>query len=93
MADDPRRGTRQTPSMAFIYFVFGFFLAAAVSMVVLVLLRPALMADSTPGVLRLAMWSPVALGLIYGGRVAYLGMKHDLGLSTALKRGLMFWRL
>lgn len=77
-----------SPSIGFIYFLFGFTLAAALSMALLIVLRPLLMADSPPAVLRLAMFTPVVLGLVYGGRVAAVGMRRRLGLGAALRAAL-----
>ncbi|MCB9529564.1 MAG: hypothetical protein H6701_14450 [Myxococcales bacterium] len=82
----------RSPSMAFLYFVFGFTLAAAISMLLLIVLRPMLMADSPPAVLRLAMFTPVVLGAVYGGRVAWFGMRRGLGLGAALKTALVPWQ-
>lgn len=90
---DPSRSPSTSPSVAFLYFMIGFTLAAALVMALLIVLRPVLMADSPPAVLRLAMFSPLVLGAVYGGRVAWLGRRDGLRLAAALRAALVPWRV
>ncbi len=75
-------------SLTVLYFVTGFLLAAVLTMVLLVLLRPYLGAEESSLIRRLAMYAPLISGVLYGLRVSYVGMAEDLKLGTALKRGL-----
>ena len=71
-----------------LYFVTGFFLAAVLTMLLLVFLRPYLGAEESMTVRRLAMYAPLVTGLLYGLRVAYVGMSEEIKLGSALKRAL-----
>jgi uncharacterized membrane protein len=75
-------------SLSVLYFVTGFFLAAVTTMVLLVLVRPYLDTDQSESVRTLAMYAPLIIAIPYGLRVAYLGMRDDIKLGSALKRGL-----
>lgn len=90
---DPGRSPATSPSVALIYFLLGFTLAGALTMALLIVLRPVLLADSPPVILRLAMFSPVVLGAVYGGRVAWMGRRYRLGLVAALRAALVPWRV
>jgi len=77
------------PSLAVVYFGVGFTLAAALTMVLLTVLRP-MMAESET--LRMgAMLAPVIIGGGYGARVAFIGLRRDLRLGPALVRALVPW--
>lgn len=84
----PRRPERST-SMGFVYFMLAFTLSAFGSMMLLMVLRPMLgeLGKSTRFAL---MFAPLGLGIFYGSRVAMLGVRENLRLSAALKRGLGF---
>jgi len=74
-------------SVAFVYFGIAFTLATAISMVVLTFARPYLEGLSRPFLLGF-MVAPPVLGLLYGLRVARVGVRDGLHLGGALKRGL-----
>lgn len=84
----PERPQRAT-SMGIVYFMIGFTLAAFLSMFALMFLRP-LMGELSQGARMAAMFAPLGLGLLYGGRVSVLGVRGNLRLTAALKRGLGF---
>ena len=75
-------------SLAVVYFGIGFTLMAAITMVALIALRPMILADSPPFIARLAMFSPLILGGVFGMRVAWYGLRENLRLGAALKRAL-----
>ena len=77
----------QSPSLGVVYFGVGFTLAAGVSMVALMVARPWLVAQGS-GVALMAMVAPLPLGVLFGGRLAYVGVKHRLRLGGALKRAV-----
>jgi apolipoprotein N-acyltransferase len=77
----------KSPSLAFIYFGVGFTLAAALTMLVLVFIRP-LIGEPAYALRLVLMLSPLIVGVLYGLRVAVVGMRLKLRLGQALKRGL-----
>ena len=77
-------------SFSVLYFVVGFLAVAILSMLLLILARPLLGAQPGMLVRRLAMLAPLILGVPFGLRVAWVGMKYDLKLGTALKRAFSF---
>lgn len=82
----PERPQRAT-SMGVVYFMIGFTMAAFLSMFALMFLRP-LMGELSAGARMGAMLAPLALGILYGARVSWLGVRDNLRLTAALKRGL-----
>ena len=82
----PARPERST-SMGFVYFMLAFTLAAFGSMMLLMLLRP-MLGELGKGARFTLMIAPLGLGVFYGSRVAMLGVRENLRLSAALKRGL-----
>lgn len=79
------------PSLAVVYFGVGFTLAAGLTMVLLLLLRPLIMADATPLIRQIAMFAPLIIGGGYGARVAFVGLRRGLRLGPALVRALIPW--
>lgn len=84
----PERPQRPT-SMGIIYFMIAFTMAAFLSMFALMFARP-WMGDMSAGARMSAMLAPLALGILYGARVSWLGTRDNLRLTAALKRGLGF---
>ena len=76
------------PSLAFIYFCFGFVIGAAGTMLVLSLIKPYLPMDS--GWIQSLVLAPLILGVLLGRRVAILGRRHLLTLSEAIICALFF---
>ncbi len=76
---------KASPSLAVVYFGVGFTLMAAVSMVALTALGPLI---SGAGARRLAMFAPLLLGVPFGARVAWVGMREGLTLGAALRRAV-----
>lgn len=74
-------------SVAVVYFGIAFTLSAALSMVALTFVRPYLEGFSRPFLMGF-MLAPAFIGVAYGARVAVLGVKQNLRLGAALKRGL-----
>ena len=75
-------------SLIVLYFIVGFLIAAIGTMVLLVLGRPYLDAESSEVVRALAMYAPLVTGVPFGLRVAYVGRAHELRLGAALKKSL-----
>ena len=84
----PRRPERST-SMGFVYFMLAFTVSAFGSMMLLMLLRP-MLGELGKGARFGLMFAPLGLGVFYGARVAMVGVRENLRLSAALKRGLGF---
>lgn len=78
---------RPTPSFAVIYFGVGFTAAAALTMLVLIFVRP-LVGDAPRAVLMALMVAPLVTGVLYGLRVARVGLREGLRLGAALRRGI-----
>lgn len=76
---------KASPSLAVVYFGVGFTLMAALSMVALSVAGPMI---TGAGARRLAMLAPLLLGLPFGARVAWVGMREGLTLGAALKRAV-----
>lgn len=76
-----------SPSLGVIYFGVGFTLAAGLCMIALMLARPWLVVQGK-GVAMGAMVAPLPLGVAFGGRLAYVGVKYRLRLAGALKRAV-----
>ena len=74
--------------MTILYFVTGFFLAALATMVLLFLCRPLMGPEPSLSMRTFAMYAPLLVGVPYGARVSWIGVKEELKLGTALKRGL-----
>jgi hypothetical protein len=74
-------------SVAFVYFGIAFTLSAALSMVALTFVRPHL--QGLPQTFMMGfMMAPAVIGIFYGVRVARAGVRDNLRLGAALKRGL-----
>lgn len=86
----PRRPERST-SMGFVYFMLAFTVSTFGSMMLLMLLRP-MLGDLGKGARFVLMFAPLGFGVFYGARVAMVGVRENLRLSSALKRGLGFGR-
>lgn len=84
----PTRPERAT-SMGVVYFMLGFTLSAFLSMFALMFLRP-LMGELSQGARMAAMFAPLGIGILYGLRVAVVGVRGNLRLTAALKAGLGF---
>ncbi len=87
----PRRPPERTASLAVVYFGVGFTLSAALTMVALVALRPIILRDTSPLVANLALFAPLVIGGGFGARVAFIGLRQNLGLGRALLRALIPW--
>ena len=71
-----------------LYFVVGFLIAAIGMMVLLVLFRPYLNAESSESTRVIAMYAPLLIGVPFGLRVSYVGKRNELRLGAALKKAL-----
>lgn len=78
-------------SLAVVYFGVGFTLAAAWTMLLLMLFHPLIMEDGSPGVIRASMFAPLVIGAGFGARVAIIGLRRNLRLGKALLRALVPW--
>lgn len=78
-------------SLAVVYFGVGFTLAAASTMVLLMVFRPLIVRDASPLIARVAMFAPLLIGAGYGARVAVIGLRRELRLGPALLRALVPW--
>lgn len=86
----PRPPERKA-SLAVVYFGVGFTVSATLTIVALMALRPIILRDTSPLVANLAMFAPLIIGGGYGARVAFIGLRQDLGLGKALLRALIPW--
>lgn len=84
----PERPQRAT-SMGVVYFMLGFTLSAFLSMFLLMFLRP-MLGEMSQGARVAAMLAPLGIGLLYGGRVAFVGVRGNLRLTAALKAAFGF---
>jgi hypothetical protein len=76
------------PSFAILYFLIGFTASATLTALLLVVLRPVLIASDDLALRQAAMWAPVFIGGIYGLRVAHFGLRDRLTILPALLRAL-----
>ena len=74
-------------SVSFVYFGNAFPVPAALSMVALTFVRPNIEGLSRPFMMGF-MVAPAVVGILYGARVAAVGVRENLRLGAALKRGL-----
>ena len=74
-------------SLGFVYFGIGFTVSATLLMIILAGLRPFL-GDLGSALRIILMLMPPIFGLIYGARVAFLGVRDGLRLGGAMRRGL-----
>ena len=76
------------PSIGVLYFLIGFTVSATLMAVLLVMLRPILIASDDLVLRKAAMWAPVFIGGIYGLRVAHFGLRDRLTILPALLRAM-----
>ena len=76
------------PSVGILYFLIGFTAAATLMAMLLVILRPVLMASDDLVLRKAAMWAPIFIGGIYGLRVAHFGLRDGTTIIPALLRAL-----
>ena len=76
------------PALGVLFFLIGFTVAATLTAMLLVVLRPVLMAGDDLVLRTAAMWAPVFIGGIYGLRVAHFGLRDGLTILPALVRAL-----
>jgi len=74
------------PSLVFIYFMIGFVLGMAFTMIALSFARPYLPLEA--GWARALVFAPFLVGGVFGKRVAGFGARETLPLSSALGRAL-----
>lgn len=86
-----RRPPERAASLAVVYFGVGFTLSATVTIVLLMALRPIILRDTSPLVANLALFAPLIIGGGYGARVAFVGLRRNIGLGRALLRALVPW--
>lgn len=75
-----------TPSLLFIYFMFGFMIGVALTMIALTFIRPLLPPDATW--VKALVITPLAGGALMGSRVVTVARQGRLRLSAALKAAL-----
>lgn len=74
-------------SLGLVYFGLAFTVSAVLSMVALMILRP-LLGELPRAVAIALMLTPAVVGVAYGLRVSYLGVRDNLRLGGAFRRGL-----
>ena len=79
-------GQELTPSLLFIYFMFGFIIGLALTMIALSLLRPFLPPDAVW--VKALVIAPLAGGALMGSRVITVARPNRLRLGEALRVAL-----
>ena len=79
-------GQELTPSLLFIYFMFGFIIGLALTMIALTLLRPLLPPDAVW--VKALVIAPLAGGALIGSRVISVARPNRLRLGAALSAAL-----
>jgi len=91
MTERDHRPPERKASLAVVYFGVGFAVSAALTMVALMALRPIIVRDTSPMVAQITMFAPLLIGGGYGARVAFIGLRRNIGLARALLRALIPW--
>ena len=80
-------GQELTPSLLFIYFMFGFIIGVTLTIAGLTLLRPLLPPDAAW--VKALVVAPLVGGGLFGARVVSVARPSRLRLSAALKAALL----
>lgn len=79
-------GQELTPSLLFIYFMFGFLIGVILTMVCLSLIRPFLPMEALW--VKTLVMSPLIGGIFMGNRVIAKAKPHRLSLFAAIKAAI-----
>jgi purine-cytosine permease-like protein len=81
---EPQLSEPLGPSLIFIYFMIGFVLGGALTMVLLSFMRPLLPLEASW--VKLLVLAPLVIGGILGARIARIGSRERLPLSASIRR-------